>query len=504
MNSKLFLTFLAMGIGILVVTVDITSINVALPAIEKSFNIDLKTIEWIINGYLLAFAVLMVTCGRLADMYGRRKIFLIGLCLFGTASLIAGLSQSAGLLIAMRVLQGAAGAFLWPTIIGICYASVSDTQKGLAIGIVMAVSGFGNAAGPLVGGFLTEYFSWRWVQFVNVPLALLAGIISLWVVKEQDTEEGDQGIDYPGILLISLAVVTFLYALDQSTEWGLISLRTGGLVLVSAVFLISFIKVEPRQKNALIPPDVMNNKRFMTYCITIFTLVPTFFCLFLYVPQYLEKFKDYSPLQAGAGLVPMLITYGIISPFTGKIFDKFGPRLTIFAGMLITALGAYCTALFGFHNFIFLAVSTSISGIGIGLTIPAITTAGVGTVKESRASLASGLIFMFQLCGAVLGLAIISTIFIDTAITDFSSRVSSLDLNLTAADINNVKSFLLGSSLENTIQGKLGDSLFNKLSSHIRESYIKGLQFGLGFSGTVIIIGAFINFIFTRDTVKQN
>ena len=502
MNSRLFLTFLAMGIGILVVTVDITSINVALPAIEKSFNIDLKTIEWIINGYLLAFAVLMVTCGRLADMYGRKKIFLIGLCLFGTASLIAGLSQSAGLLIAMRVLQGAAGAFLWPTIIGICYASVSNTQKGLAIGIVMAVSGFGNAAGPLVGGFLTEYFSWRWVQFVNVPLALLAGIITLLVVKEQDTEDGEQGIDFPGILLISLAVVTFLYALDQSTEWGLLSLRTGGLILISAVFLISFIKIEPKQLNALIPPDVMNNKRFMTYCITIFTLVPTFFCLFLYVPQYLEKFKDYSPLQAGAGLVPMLITYGIISPFTGKIFDKFGPRLTIFAGMLITAIGAYCTALFGFNNFILLAATTSISGIGIGLTIPAITTAGVGTVKESRASLASGLIFMFQLCGAVLGLAIISTIFIDTAITDFSSRVSSLDLNLTTVEINNVKSFLMGSSLENIIESELGNSLFNKLIPHIRESYIKGLQYGLGFSGSMIILGAFINLIYTRDNER--
>ena len=494
-----------MGIGILVVTVDITSINVALPAIEKSFNIDLKTIEWIINGYLLAFAVLMVTCGRLADMYGRRKIFLIGLCLFGIASLIAGLSQSAGLLIAMRVLQGAAAAFLWPTIIGICYASVSDSQKGLAIGIVMAVSGLGNAAGPLVGGFLTEYFSWRWVQFVNVPLALLAGIITLMVVKEQDTEDGDQGIDYTGILLISLSVISFLYALDQSTVWGLFSLPTGGLILLSFVLLYLFIKIEPRQLNALIPPDVMKNKRFMTYCITIFTLVPTFFCLFLYVPQYLEKFKHYSPVQAGAGLVPMLITYGIIAPFTGKIFDKFGPRLTIFAGMLITAIGAYCIALFGFNNdIIYLAISTSISGVGIGLTIPAITTAGVGTVKDSRASLASGLIFMFQLCGAALGLAIISTIFIDTAITDFSSRVSSLDLNLTSADINNVKSFLLGSSLENTIKADLGDSLFNKLIPHIRESYIKGLQFGIVFSGTLILVGAMINFIFTRDSSKQN
>jgi len=493
-----------MGIGIIVVTVDITSINVALPAIEKSFNIDLKTIEWIVNGYLLAFAVLMVTCGRLADMYGRKKIFLIGLVLFGTASLIAGLSQSAGLLIAMRVLQGAAGAFLWPTIIGICYASVTDTQKGLAIGIVMAVSGFGNAAGPLVGGFLTEYYSWRWVQFINVPLAILAGVITLFVVKEQDTDDNDQGIDFIGILLISLAVISFLYALDQSTEWGLISLPTMGLILLSLVLLGIFIKVEPSQLSALIPPDVMKNKTFMTYCIIMFTIVPTFFCLFLYVPQYLEKFNNFSPVKAGAGLVPMLIFYSAVSAFSGSFYNRLGPRITIFFGMLITALGTYCTALFGFSNdFLLLALSTSICGIGIGLSIPSITNGGVSSVNESRASLASGLIFMFQLCGAVLGLAIISTIFIDTAITDFSSRISYLDLNLSNIEIENVKSFLLGSNPETIIKSELGNQLYTTLIPHIRDSYEKGLQYGLVFSGSVIVVGAMINFIFTKENTKD-
>lgn len=503
MNSRLFLTFLAMGIGILVVTVDITSINVALPAIEKSFNIDLKTIEWIINGYLLAFAVLMVTCGRLADMYGRKKIFLIGLCLFGTASLIAGLSQSAGLLITMRVIQGAAGAFLWPTIIGICYASVSDTRKGVAIGIVMAVSGFGNAAGPLVGGFLTEFYSWRWVQFINVPLAILAGLITLFVVKEQDTEEGEQGIDYIGVLLISLAVFAFLYALEKSTDWGLFSLPTGGLILLSFILLFVFKKMEPRQSNALIPPDVMQNKRFMIYCIVMFTIVPTFFCLFLYVPQYLEKFDNFSPLKAGAGLVPMLIFYSAVSAFSGKVYNRYGPRITIFTGMMITALGTYLTAFYGFGNdFFLLTVATSVCGIGIGLSIPSITNGGVSSVKESRASLASGLIFMFQLCGAVLGLAIISTIFIDTAITDFSSRISALELNLSAIEVDKVKSFLLGSSPDTLIESEFGSGLYTKLIPHIRDSYEKGLQLGLSFSATVIVIGAFINLIYNVKKEK--
>jgi MFS family permease len=147
-----------MGIGILVVTIDITAINVALPAIEKAFDISLGAVEWIINGYILAFAVLLVTCGRLADMYGRRRIFLIGLVIFGTTSLVGGLAQSPGLLITMRIFQGAGGAFLWPTILGICYASVSADQKGYAVGLVLAAAGIGNAAGPLLEAFLPNFY----------------------------------------------------------------------------------------------------------------------------------------------------------------------------------------------------------------------------------------------------------------------------------------------------------------------------------------------------------
>lgn len=172
MTRKLVLTFIAMGIGVLVVAVDIAAINVALPAVEKAFRTDIDTIEWVVNGYVLAFAVLMVTCGRLADTFGRRKIFLLGLSVFGAASLAGALSDSAGVLIGARVIQGVGGALIWPSMLGIIYSSVSEDQKGLAVGLILGAAGIGNAAGPLIGGFLTEFASWRWVLFVNVPLAL--------------------------------------------------------------------------------------------------------------------------------------------------------------------------------------------------------------------------------------------------------------------------------------------------------------------------------------------
>ena len=499
MNRKLILTFIAMGIGIFVIAADITAINVALPAVEKDFKINLDIVEWIINGYLLAFAVLMVTCGRLADMYGRRKMFLTGLIMFAAASLIGGLSKGADLLIAMRVLQGAAAAFMWPAILGICFASVSESQKGYAMGLVFGVGGFGNAVGPLFGGLLTEILSWRWVLFVNVPLVIIAGLITYFVVSDQSTEGEEQGIDYIGIITISISIISLLYALDQSTTWGWLSLNTIGLIVMSLVFLFIFLKYEQRKDCALIPSDVLKDSEFITYCIIMALLIPTYFSLFLYVPQFLEKFNYFTPVAAGAGLVPMLLTYSLVSPFSGKVYNSLGARNTIVTGMLLASLGTFCFAFFGLDsNIVYLSLSTMLCGAGIGLAIPSITTAAVGSVKESRASLAGGIVFMFQLSGAALGLAIITTIFIDTAINDFIGRISSLDLNLLASNIENIKSFILGSSSTQFLENEIGSTMLNKLIPHIRHSYILGLKYGFSFSAALILVGAFVTLFFTK------
>ena len=169
MTRKQILTFFSMGLGILAITMDITAINVAIPAIEKSFATDVDTIQWLVNGYILSFGVLMVTFGRLADIFGRRRVLFVGLFIFGLSSLAGALSIDAIMIIAARVTQGVGAAMIWPCIIGILYSTVSGDQKSLAGGLLMVIAGIGNAAGPLIGGVLTEYASWRWVLFVNVP-----------------------------------------------------------------------------------------------------------------------------------------------------------------------------------------------------------------------------------------------------------------------------------------------------------------------------------------------
>jgi EmrB/QacA subfamily drug resistance transporter len=480
-----------MGIGVMVIAVDIAAINVALPAVEKAFQTTVDTIEWVVNGYVLSFAVLMVTCGRLADTFGRRRIFFIGLAVFALTSLIGGLSFSAGVLIGARVVQGVGAALLWPSILGIIYSSVSDNQKGLAMGLILGAAGIGNAAGPLIGGFLTEFASWRWVLFVNVPMSLTAGILTYLSVDGQPAESGKKNIDYLGIATVSISLVSLMYALNQSTSWGWGSYKTISLLVVFAVVMFLFIRIERGTKEALIPEDVMSNVPFMLAATIMFSVIPALFSLLLYMPQYYEKFFDYSPLLAGASLVPMLLTFAIAAPISGKIYNLLGPRLSVFTGMSLILIGTVSIIVLGFGSGYYgFLPGLIISGVGFGFAVPSITTAAVGAVRESRASLAGGIIYMFQLVGGALGLAVVTTIFTDAARRDVTERITRYGLKLSEQHQADLLSFMLGSGSKQTLISDFGQSAFNDLYQHILHAYITGLKYGLGFAVIVVAVGA--------------
>lgn len=480
-----------MGIGVLVVAVDIAAINVALPAVEKSFSTDIDTIEWVVNGYVLAFAVLMVTCGRLADTFGRRRIFFTGLFVFALASLAGALSPNAGLLIGARVVQGVGGALLWPSILGIIYSSVSEDQKGLAVGLILGAAGVGNAAGPLIGGFLTEIASWRWVLFVNVPLALTAGILTYFAVESQPSRGGEKKVDYPGIAAVSISLVALMYALNQSTSWGWGSYKTISLIVISAIVMVLFIRIERRTDEALIPKDVMSNVPFMLAATIMFTVIPAVFSLLLFMPQFFEKFFGYSPLRAGASLVPLLLTFALASPVSGRIYNLLGPRKSIFIGMVLTLTGTAAIIIFGFGGGYYgFLPGLILSGAGFGFAIPSVTTAAVGSVMESRASLAGGIVYMFQLVGGALGLAVVTTIFTAAADRDVTDRIAGYGITLTDGRKADILNFMLGSGSRQTLIDDFGQTVFRDIYPHIYHAYITGLKFGLGFAVLIVASGA--------------
>lgn len=494
-----------MGIGVGVIAVDIAAINVALPAIEKAFKTTVDTVEWVVNGYVLAFGVLMVTCGRLADTFGRQRIFFVGIAVFGLASLAGGLSDSPGILIGARVVQGSGAALLWPAILGIIYSSVSEDQKGFAVGLILGAAGVGNAAGPLIGGFLTELASWRWVLFVNVPLALAAGILTFYEVDKQPPQSGERNVDYPGIVTLSISLVALLYALNQFPSWGWGSYKTLSLLIIFLVVLAVFIPIERRTKEALIPSDVMSNAPFMLIAATMFTVIPAFFSLLLYLPQFVEKFMNYSPLGAGATLVPMLLMFAAVAPISGKIYNFLGARYSIFLGMISIFIGTIGIIFLGFGSGYYgFLPGLIVCGIGLGFTVPSITTAAVGSVRESRTSLAGGIVYMFQLVGGALGLAVVTTIFTDAARNDLLKRISEAGISLSEVQQSHVVSFILGSGSKETLIDSIGAQGLEQVFPHIRHAFVAGIEKGLGFAAVLVILGAVLTIFATSGKFKRN
>src|SRR4051794_14862358 len=210
----------AMAAAVFVIANDVTALTVALPQIEKDLDADINTVQWVINAYALIFGVLIVTGGRLADLFGRRKVFIVGAAIFPRFSLLGGASPDSRPLIIFRSVMGIGGALMWPAVLGMTFSILPEEKAAIAGGLILGSAGFGNAAGPLLGGVLTDALSWRWILFVNLPIAIAACVVTLRFVNESRGNDEERTIDYAGITTISGGLIAFLIGLDQVTDWG--------------------------------------------------------------------------------------------------------------------------------------------------------------------------------------------------------------------------------------------------------------------------------------------
>src|ERR1044072_3287339 len=279
-----------MSMSVLVIANDFSAINVALPTMEEDFSTNVNTIQWVINAYALTFGVMIVTGGRLADMFGRRRAFFVGTAIFASMSALGGAAQSEAWLIASRVAMGIGGALMWPAILGMTYALLPKAKAGLAGGIILGAAGLGNAVGPLIGGVLTDALSWRWIFFLNVPISAFAVLVPYYLVKVKEPGVDQQRIDEPGIATISIGLVSLLVALDQVDQWGWGDPRIVAMLALGAVLIAAFIPIERRAgMNALVPRAVMSNESFRASCVAITLMSATFFAALLYPPQLIQS-----------------------------------------------------------------------------------------------------------------------------------------------------------------------------------------------------------------------
>jgi EmrB/QacA subfamily drug resistance transporter len=402
-----------MGVAVVVIANDFSAINVALPTMEEDFDTNVNTIQWVVNAYALTFGVMIVTGGRLADMFGRRNAFFLGTAIFASMSALGGAAQSETWLIASRTLMGIGGALMWPAILGMTYALLPEDKAGLAGGIIIGAAGLGNAIGPLIGGVLTDALSWRWIFFLNVPISVFAVLVTHRLVKVTEPDAGEQRIDYPGIAAISVGLVSLLVALDQIDDWGFGDPRVIGMFALAVTLLVAFVPIERRAgKSALVPREVMANESFRASCLAILLMSATFFAALLYLPQFMQHQLGYSPLEAGLGMLPFLATFACVSFVAGPLYERLGAKLLASVGGLCIALAPFLFSLVGEDSgYTSLIAGMVVLGIGIGSFYPTATTAGVTSVDESQTSLAGGIVYMFQIAGGSIGLGLTTTVF---------------------------------------------------------------------------------------------
>src|SRR5438874_1212127 len=393
------------------IMLDNTVVNVALPAIKSDLGISTAELEWTVAAYALTFASLLLTGGKLGDLLGRRLIFTIGLVIFTLSSLLCGLSSSAGELISARAVQGVGAALMMPATLSIISATFAARERGMAIGIWAGVSAMALAIGPLAGGIITEHISWNWIFYINVPIGVLGLITTVFVVPESRDTSHEQRLDVPGLVTSGIGLFALVYALIEGHSFGWTSGRIVGLFAVAALSLSAFVLLELHQRLPMLDLSLFRNGTFAGANLVAILVTLAMFGIFVFFPIYMQTFLGWSPIQAGAALLPWTILIVIFAPIAGKLSDKVGSRWLIAAGM--TTVGLCClelsTVAVG-STFWRLLPGFILGGLGMSFVMTPMSAAVMGAAPVDKAGVASGVLNTFRQVGVALGIAITGAI----------------------------------------------------------------------------------------------
>jgi EmrB/QacA subfamily drug resistance transporter len=436
----------------------------------------------------------IVTGGRLADMLGRRRVFFVGTAIFAAFSLLGAIAPTAELLIGARAGMGIGGALMWPAVLGMTFAALPADRAGLAGGLILGVAGLGNALGPLIGGVLTDEFSWRAIFWLNLPVALFAVLAIARFVHQPPVEATERRIDYTGIATVSGGLVAILLGLDQAVDWGWTDPRVLAMFALGAGLLAAFMVIERRVgEAALVPPDVIANKPFRAACLTVLMLSAVFFSVVLYVPQLMEKVLGFTALKAGAGMLPMLAVFAVVAFLAGRLYERIGGRPVIIAGTALLAAGPAVISLFGaVSGYAALVPGLVVTGIGAGLFYPSITTAAVTMLTAAQSSLAGGITYMFQIAGGAIGLGLTTALFTSRSEDEVVSDASAEGLRMTGDQAGVIHGVLAGTEPGQEAYQQFDASVADKVLDVVKDSFVAGVQLSLRVVAAIALVGLVI------------
>jgi EmrB/QacA subfamily drug resistance transporter len=402
----------AVTFGLFMIMLDNTIVNVALPSIQRDLHIaNVSQLEWVVTGYALTFAVLMLTGGKLADLYGRRRIFVVGLAVFTLSSLACGLAPSAGFLIGARIVQGVGSAMMNPATLSIISATFPPRQRGMAIGIWAGVSALALAIGPLVGGLITEHVNWNWIFFINVPVGALGIVVARLVIHESKDTSHEQRLDLPGLLSSGLALFALTYALIESDNKGWTSPEILALFGVAALGLVVFALLERHQRLPMLDLSLFRSGTFAGANAVMLLVSLAMFGVFFFISLYMQNVLGYSATKAGATFLPMTVLIVLVAPIAGRVTDRVGSRWLVGAGMTLVAGSLLLFSRLQVHStFWDLLPALVVGGAGMAMSMSPTTATAMSAVPVDKAGVGSAVLNSMRQVGGSLGIAVLGAI----------------------------------------------------------------------------------------------
>jgi EmrB/QacA subfamily drug resistance transporter len=395
------------------VILDVAIVNVALPAIKTDLDFSQANLQWVITAYAILFGGVLMLGGRLADVLGRRRLFVAGVIVFAVSSLLSGLAWSEGSLIAFRALQGLGGALLTPAALSILMTIFQEgRERNVALGIWGAASGSGGAAGVLLGGVLTSYLDWSWIFFINLPVAAVVVAATPWLLQESRIDAKERHFDVAGAASVTGGIMLLVYAMTRATQDGWTSASTVALLGAAVALLVAFVVIEARSKWPLLPLQIFRLRTLAAANATAVVIASVGFAEFFLLTLYLQDVLGYSAIQTGVAFVAITLTIIAMSNVAQGLVTRLGVRWVLTAGLAISgvAVGILTQLPADGHYFWNVFPALIVGGIGLALSFVPVTIAGLSGVDRSEAGVASGLINTSRQIGGAVGLAAVSTI----------------------------------------------------------------------------------------------
>ncbi len=410
-RSRSTLTLLAVALATFMTYLDNNIVNVAMPAIERDLHLTISGLEWVVSAYILVFASLLLAGGRLADVFGRKRLFTIGLGIFTVASLTAGLAGTAAELVTSRAVQGLGAALVTPTTLAIISATFTDTrQRAAAVGIWSGVGALALAVGPLLGGLLSQHASWQWIFFINVPIGVATLVLGWRVIAESKIESGPRRLDVPGVLTSAVALLALTYGLIEGQSHGWTSLFILSCFAVALVLGITFVAVELRSRQPMVALALFRERVFSGGLVALMMWAFGLFGIYFFTSLYLQNVLGFSPTKAGLAFLPMALLMAAGAVVSERVTHRIGAARVVGFAMTLMAAGIASVSLLSADaTFVDLMPGFAVIGIGGGLTVP-LTAAVLDAMPREEAGVASGIFNAAREISGLLGITVIGAI----------------------------------------------------------------------------------------------